>query len=325
VYRSTGAINFYGQNGIDLSFGTKEDTDYWEVSSGTPILTAPRVYDVRQPYRVPMLLNMAGYDKLTLLVSDIDVTTSSDRLAELDLAVDRFFELGIEDTDRQNTLIHHIRCAGRGEEGWPTFYASEDTLLYEACCDIVHGARGIHLRALDFALMCGNGGSSVPVGVFRAPDLLLNWAPSIETTNTDMISRIHSVIETLSGPGTDPDIFSILVDDSYTALDTNYVMNAEFIPGTGWRQDDDPWLNFIALEKTCAADSIEIVLLVVNDYETYADGIIRFPEYDEDDCTLEYIAGFELIYSLRSETMLALDFGLMPAYTASLYRITYEP
>ncbi len=327
VYRSTGSINFRG--GDDISISLNENEVYIDIlsSDDSPLLSAARVYDVRQTYRVPVVFNPTDVDpaQFILLYSDIPVENSSDYFADMHVAMDTMFVYGIDSTSRSNCLMHNLRCEGRRQDGQVTFYPSSDTLLYLMTTSLVHGSRGIHMRALDFTMMCGNGGGSAQVGTYRCPPLLLNWGPSVETTNPDMIGRLHDVVQMLTGKNTsNPDFVSALIDDNYAVLDTVEAQNAVPGPG-GWQQDpDNHVLNFIVLEDSLSED---LLLLAVNDSNSdldYDQTYIYFPTRDDDSFTKHCIAGFECDPdTLRNEIKLRLDFFCMPAYSASLYWLEY--
>ena len=319
VYKSTSQINFRGGDDISVILDSGElstiNTD------DSPLLATARVYNVRQPYRVPIVFNPEeDYpSKFILLNGDIPVETSDNWLAGMHSALDTMFVYGIDSTPRSNCLIHNLRCGGRRQDGQLTFYPSADTLLYQMTTSLVHGCRGIHLRALDITMMCGNGGGSAPSGTYRSPSLLLNWGPSVETTNSDMIGRLHDVVQSLTGKNTsDPDFVSSLIDDDYAILDTADVRNA--IHNGDWHQDtENNYLNFIALEEI---ESEDVLLLVVNDSGEmlFDNTYIRFPDHYADSYTVNCVAGFECYRDApEGEIRLLLDFELMPAYSASLY------
>jgi len=182
---------------------------------------------------------------------------------------------------------------------------------------IVHGCRGIHLRMLDFSLMCGNGGEASPEGLYRCPPLLLNWGPSLEMENVDILSRIHSIVRMLTGKGLDsPDFIASLIDDDYTAMSSLEASNAVCSRGPGWVLDmDNRSLNFLALENNSSGD---ILLMVVADSEGSHDCIL-FPGRRGDDYEPVHIAGEEAFASAGSHTELSLCYSGMPRYTASLY------
>ncbi|MCD4847890.1 MAG: hypothetical protein K8R76_06850, partial [Candidatus Aegiribacteria sp.] len=326
VYRSTGSINFRG--GDDISISLNENEYFIDIlsSDDSPLLSAARVYNVRQTYRVPIAFNPEEEypSQSILLYSDIPVENSPDYFEEMHEAMDTMFVYGIDGTSRSNCLIHNLRCEGRRQDGQVTFYPPSDTLLYLMTTSLVHGSRGIHMRALNFTMMCGNGGGSAQVGTYRCPPLLLNWGPSVETTNPDMIGRLHDVVQMLTGKNTsNPDFVSALIDDSYAVLNTTEAQNAIYI--SGWQHAT--WNivhNFIALEET---ESEDVLLLVVNDssspFEEELENYIYFPDRYMIDYSIEYIAGFECDSSSRSYPELNLYYYGMPAYAASLYLLEY--
>ena len=325
VYESTSQINFQG--GDDISITLDSDELITLETDESPLLTAARVYNVRQPYRVPIVYNPDIPDdpyQVELLNGDIPVESTWDDFADQHAALDTMFVYGIDGTSRSNCMIHNLRCEGRRQDGQLTFYPSSDTLLYLMTTSLVHGCRGIHLRALDFTMMCGNGGGSAPSGTYRSPPLLLNWGPSVETTNPDMIGRLHDVVQSLTGKNTSyPDFISGLIDEDYTILDTASVRNAIFEDHVWYQDTDNDYLNFIALEDSVSGD---ILLMVVNDFDDLLidDTYIRFPDHFADSYTINWVAGFECyIDGLRSETRLRLNFSGMYGYTASLYWFEY--
>ncbi|MCK4506600.1 MAG: hypothetical protein KAW14_13380, partial [Candidatus Aegiribacteria sp.] len=321
VYRSTGFVNLRGGDEISISL----DDDYHFIDSissdNLPLLTAARVYNVRQTYRVPILFDPTLTDptQTRLLYGDIAAEDTLDMFPHQHVALDTMFVYGIDGTSRANCLMHNLRCEGRRQDGQLTFYPSSDILLYLMTTSIIHGCRGIHLRALDLTMRCGNGGGASEVGTYRCPDLMLNWGPSVETTNPDMIARLLNVVQSLTGKNTsDPDFMSALIDEHFAVLDTATVRNA-IQNGGPWHQDtENDYLNFIALEDSVSGD---ILLLVVNDSSDMLDfTYIRFPNHLKDSYTAHWVAGFECLYTPERERIrLLLDFWTMPPYTASLY------
>lgn len=330
VYRSTSSINFKEGNGLHIDLDSIELTT--SATDESPLLSTARVYNVRRPYRVPFVFNpeegVYPY-QIELIGGDISVETSSDQFASQHEAYDTMFVYGIDGTDRDNCLMPNLRCAGRRQDGQLTYYAREDSLLYLTTCAVVHGCRGIHLRALDLTMMCGNWGIYPSPDVFRCPPLLLNWGPSIETVNVDMLSRIHNVVQMLTGRNTDnPDFLSALISEDWNILDSDEAENAWYLGSNNWQTDaDNDSLNFITLKESLSND---ILLLVVNDSAEKLDFFewtyyfIHFPYENTYKYTPHYIAGFQCdMYYDISE--LALNFYEMPPYTASLYWIEWTP
>lgn len=316
------------RDGDDVSIALESSFLDTAGTDDAPLLALPRVYPVRLPYRVPLVANPDTLlpFQLALIDGDIDVAGSNDVFEEQSQALDTMFVYGIDSTDRANCLMPNVRCAGRRQDGQLTFYGSEDSLLYLMTTAIVHGCRGIHLRAMDFTMMCGNGGEPVPTGKYRCPPLLLNWGPSVETENVDMLSRVHGVVRMLTGKNTDgPDFLSALISEDWQVLDTDRAENAIYAD-TGWVTDSgNDSLNFIALQETASED---ILLLAVNDsgedlpgYSDYY--YIHFPEETGLRYEVHWIAGHEPLES-RVDPDLAVSFHGMPGYTASLVLLEKE-
>ncbi len=323
VYRSTSRVDFQGGDNINISLDSSElialdDTDE------SPLLAAARVYSVRQPYRLPIVADPdLPNDPYQIALPEADIPLESlwDHFTDQHEALDTMFVYGIENTSRNNCLIHNLRCGGRRQEEQLTFYPPADTLLYLMTTALVHGCRGIHLRAMDITMMCGNGGDSAPSGTYRCPSLLMNWGPGLDNTNPDMIGRLFDIVQLLSGKNTsDPDFLSALIDERFSILDTAYVRNAEPAGGSSWKIDlSNDTLNFISLEDNLSGD---ILLLAVNDSHDSLvnDNYIRYPDLYLIDYTTTCIAGFECdTSSYDSQTRLFLDFKGMPAFSASLY------
>ena len=316
------------RDGDDVSVALESSFLDTAGTDDAPLLASPRVYPVRLPYRVPLVDNPElGHPKqITLFDGDIDVAGSNDVFEEQSQALDTMFVYGIDSTDRANCLMPNVRCAGRRQDGQLTFYASDDSLLYLMTTAIVHGCRGIHLRALDFTLMCGNGGESVPIGKYRCPPLLLNWGPSVETENVDMLSRVHGVVRMLTGKNTDnPDFMSALIDDDWNILDTSDAENAIYENSQYVTDAGNDSLNFIALQEAASED---ILLLAVNDsgeeLPGYTDDYyIHFPEETGLSYEVHWIAGYQPLES-RVDPDLAVSFHGMPGYTASLVLLEKE-
>ncbi len=329
VYRSTGNIYFRGGDDISISMDTNRFIKKKIASDESPLLATARVYNVRQTYRVPLASHPVEYpSQFTLLYSDIPVENSSDYFTDMHVAMDTMFVYGIDGTSRANCLMHNLRCEGRRQDGQVTFYPSSDTLLYLMTTSLVHGSRGIHMRALDFTMMCGNGGGSAQVGTYRCPDLMLNWGPSVETTNPDMIGRLHDVVQMLTGKNTsNPDFMSVLISDDWDIMDSDDAENARYFEIGGWETDlDNDSLNFITFIES---SSNNILLLAINDsseiLDYYASSYyyIHFPNKNGLRYTPHHVAGF-VAGQFDYTPDLALNFFEMPAYTASLYWIEWE-
>ncbi len=223
IYRSTGLINY--RNGDGISISMDEDNDYIDttLTDSLPLLTSSRVYPVRQTYRNPLIhLPEDEFPQgLLLSHSDIQVEVPWDIMfSDQHVSLDTMFVYGIDSTSRENCLMHNLRCEGRRQDGQLTFYPSSDTLLYLMTTSLVHGCRGVHLRALDLTMRCGNGGGDAPAGTYRCPDLMLNWGPSVETTNPDMIGRMLDVVQSMTGKNTsNPDLMSALIDSNFAIKD----------------------------------------------------------------------------------------------------------
>ena len=244
------------------------------------------------------------------------------------VSMDTMFVYGIDNTSRSNCLMHNLRCEGRRQDGQVTFYPPSDTLLYLMTTSLVHGSRGIHMRALDFTMMCGNGRGSAQEGTYRCPPLLLNWGPSVETTNPDMLGRLHDVVQMLTGKNTsNPDFMSALIDDDWDIMNSDDAENARYFEIGGWETDlDNDSLNFISLIESSSND---ILLLVINDSSEILDDstsnhyYIHYPNKNGLRYTPHHVAGF-VAGQFDYTPDLALNFFEMPAYTASLYWFEWE-
>ncbi|MBN2860686.1 MAG: hypothetical protein JXK93_10530, partial [Sphaerochaetaceae bacterium] len=327
THRSTGLLNFRNGNSMTVTIDTDTSVTNVISSDDGPLLVSCRIYDARQTYRIPIMLNPEEYSwQLLLANSDIPVEDPWEIMfSDQHVSLDTMFVYGIDSTSRENCLMHNLRCEGRRQDGQLTFYPSPDTLLYLMSTSLVHGCRGVHLRALDLTMRCGNGGGDAPSGTYRCPDLMLNWGPSVETTNPDMIGRMLDVVQSMTGKNTsNPDFMSALIDSSFAIMDTASVRNAVYT-GTEWIQDlDNDSLNFIALEDTVSGD---ILLMAVNDFDEmfYDNEYIRFPDHYEDSYTVHFVDGFQCGGdTLRDETRVRFNFYGMPGYTASLYWLEYD-
>ena len=325
IYRSVSRIDFQG--GCDIEIPLERDTLLASGSDESPLLASARIYGVRQPYRAPIIADpdppRAPF-QISLPEADIPAESKWNHFADQHEALDTMFVYGIDGTSRNNCLIHNLRCGGRRQDGQLTFHPSPDTLLYLATTALVHGCRGIHLRAMDITMMCGNGGGSAPPGVYRCPSLLMNWGPGPESTNPDMLGRMFDVIRSLTGRNTPgPDFLSALIDENWSILDTASVRNAVYERGR-LRYADNELLNFIALENSVSGD---ILLMAVNDSDDMLrNTYIRFSNRPGDGCAVNRIAGFETVGDAPpGETVLVLNYDSMPAFTAGLYVIGPGP
>ena len=173
-------------------------------------------------------------------------------------------------------------------------------------------------------MMSANGGGTAPSGTYRFPSLLLNWGPSAESSNPDMIGRLLDVVQSLTGKNTsNPDFMSALISDDWDIMDSDDAENALYFEIGGWETDlDNDSLNFIALIED---QSDDILLLVINDSsETLDDSTsnhyyIHFPNKNGLRYTEHYVAGFDVDEFDVSSPDLEINFYEMPGYTASLY------
>jgi hypothetical protein len=210
------------------------------------------------------------------------------------------------------------------DDGEFSYYQSKDELLYLLVSPIVHGARGILIRAADITLMSGGYGDSSQ-NCFRYPALLQDWGPSIDTEDVDMFERGLCAVDTLTGlDGTSPDFLEALISEDWEVLDEDDAENQEWSSTHGWITDTEAEaLNFIALLNSSTWD---ILLIAVNDSEDEIEDnryiVFWNAEYDDYFISHAYIAGYWTEQSDPqgpSQNYACFDLSGMPAYTAGLY------
>ena len=317
IYSSLGSLNFNAGDGMSIAL---DDRPLALIQTAEPpFLATPRVYSVRRPYRTPLIADPdppGNPFRVLMPQSDIAVENTLDLFREQSTALDRMFELGIMGTEIDNCLIPNLRCDGRRQDGQLSYYPPEEKLLYLMVGAIVHGCRGIHLRALDLSLMCGNGGSDALDGLYRCPSLLLDWGPGTDEGNVDVLARVHGVVRTLTGENAStPDFMASLIDDDYTAMDTEAAVNAVYLRGEWTSAPESDCLNFLALEHGPSGD---ILLMAVADPNGEAESIL-FPGRLSSDYEMVPIIGEEACPGPGGSEELSICFTGMPPYTASLY------
>jgi hypothetical protein len=223
-------------------------------------------------------------------------------------------EIGIQKTERKNSMLAVVQAYGRSAFALPSYCPSPDTTLYMLTAPIVEGARGLVFYALDLAMMSGNGGID---GYSRAPFVLQNWGPSKDTENADVIGRMHYAVKQLTGRNSGgTDYLRILVDPSWTPLDDHQAANCHC---------SEDYLNFIALSSS---NRDSLVVLAVN---TSTEQLSCSPGI-----YLENLgAGFEItahegwlptlipvLMTPDGSSMALIDYTSIPPLTASLLTIT---
>jgi hypothetical protein len=275
------------------------------------------VHHTRRPYRAPILSDPFTEDwEFLLCFGDLDASEAGVPFFEdHHQAYDTVYTYGIEGTAIDNCIFNNVRWGGRHcvqDSGEPDWYQTEDELLYLLVAPVVHGARGIFVRAVDITLLCGGYDDSPSSGEFRYPALLQDWGPSLDTEDVDMFERGLCALDTLTGQvGGGPDLLSALVSDDWSILDTDSAENTV-----------NDYLNFIALRDS---ETEDMILMVVNDslYTPEYDESIIFPGTREVDYDVHHLAGFECTEE-RSDPPLGLNFEGMEPFTASLYWFEYK-
>ncbi len=300
VYSSTSSIQSgYSSGNIEVELNG--------YSYGDTVLSSARVMHTRDAYRSVLLPHADGY---YIPYSQLWFDRVDDwRFQWYPEAHQVGFDLGVEQTERKNSMFAVIQSYGRHAFALPSYCASPDTMLYLTTAPIVAGARGLIFYALDLSMMSGNGGND---GIERAPFVFQNWGPSKDTKNTDMVDVVHSAVARLSGNTGGTDYLSILVNPEWTPLTENDFYNSS---------SSDTLLNFLALQNS-AKDSI--IVITVNESAT---SYVNNSSIVCNDLPFEYLIasseGFEpnLVFSPASNS-LQLDFSGMPSVCASLVTLT---
>jgi hypothetical protein len=312
--------------------------DYeWLAAAQTPILGTCRVGHSRRPFRAPILGDPTQQypNRFLLCFGDLDASEAGvPYFEDHHQAYDTVYTYGIEGTAINNCILNNVRWGGRhcvqdsGEFDW---YQTEEQLLYLLVCPLVHGARGIFVRAVGITLLTGGFTDETSPLPFRYPALLQDWGPSLDTEDVDMFSRGLSVLEDLTGEGASgPDFLDALVDTDWAVQDNVSAGNGSWNGDSSrFEAETNNDLNFIALKHSTRGD---ILMLVVNDsadsvetadgswiyfkYETQGD----YPAIDRT-CW----AGFDpFLYhgsGPGSSDEMGVNFVGMPPYTASVLEL----
>ena len=300
VYSSTSSIQSgYSSGSVDVELNG--------YCFGDTVLSSARVMHTRDAYRSVLLPHADGY---YIPYSQIWFDRVDDwRFQWYPEAHQVGFDLGVEQTERKNSLFAVVQSYGRHAFALPSYCASPDTMLYLTTAPIVAGARGLIFYALDLSMMSGNGGDD---GIERAPFVLQNWGPGKDIVNTDMVDVVHSTVAQLSGNTGGTDYLSILVNPSWTALNGSEFFNAD---------PSDTLLNFLALQNS-AEDSIIVITVNESTTSSVSNSAIIYKNLP-----FEYLIasseGFEpyLVFSPDSNS-LELDFSGMSSVCASLITLT---
>ncbi|MBN1433737.1 hypothetical protein JW921_03195, partial [Candidatus Fermentibacterales bacterium] len=194
---------------------------------------------------------------------------------------------------------------------------------------------------LDLALLSGNGGQQVQPEAYRAPDLLLNWGPSLDSDNVDMLSRIFAGVDTLTGTTTGGSEFlDALVSEDWDSLPVWKAENAYWSGSCFHDAESQGSLNFLALENgnPLSEDYQDLMLLVVNDSpdtifdeQSETDGSwIVFWTCPAEDWTGECCGGFEADLDgpdcddPEYDPIVSANFDSMPPFSASLIRFVHD-
>jgi len=272
--------------------------------NGDTVLTGVRVMHTRDSYRSVLIPAEDGY--YIPLCEIYNDKVDQWRFQWYPEVHQVGMDLGVEQTDRDNTLFAVVQSYGRHGFALPSYCASADTMLYLVAAPIVAGARGLVFYALDISMMSGNGGDD---GYARAPFLLQNWGPSRDTGNIDMVGVVHNAVASLTGNGaSNTDYLSALVDTSWTAMDSNDVFN---------RSEADTLLNFIALENS-TGDTILVIAVNESTSQTPFDPGIVFSDLPSDFGIVSSEGFTPELTNPISGSMLELDYSAMNGVAASL-------
>ena len=297
VYSGTSSMD----TGVSTGTVTVSKVNY---CNGDTVLTGVRVMHTRDSYRSVLIPSEEGY--YIPLCEIYNDKVDQWRFQWYPEVHQVGMDLGVKQTDRDNTLFAVVQSYGRHGFALPSYCASPDTMLYLVAAPIVAGARGFVFYALDISMMSGNGGDD---GYSRAPFLLQNWGPSRDTENVDMVGVVHNAVASLTGnAANETDYLSALVDTTWRVMDQNAVFN---------RSEADTLLNFIALENS-TSDTILVIAVNESTSQTPFDPGIVFADLPSS-FGIVSSEGFTpgLIYPV-SGSMLELDYSAMDGVTASL-------
>ncbi len=300
VYSSTSSIETgYSSGSVQVELNA--------YSYGDTVLTAARVQHTRDSYRSPVLPHEDGfYIPYSLLCFD---RVDRWRFQWYPEAFQVAMDLGISQTERDNSMFAVVQSYGRHAFALPSYCASPDTMLYITTAPIVEGARGLVFYALDISMMSGNGGDD---GLSRAPFILQNWGPSKDTANTDMVGIVHGAVARLTGNTGGTNYLDILVDSNWTVLSEELADNS--LPS-------DTLLNFIALQNA-SGDSIVVITVNESTESAVFNSSLFFADIPFNYNISSSQGYLPVLQHSASDNTAELDFSGMPTLTASLVTMT---
>ena len=249
-------------------------------------MTSARVYDSRRSHRSAVCI-LDNLNDVLMPDAQLDPGFYMDSYADEKNSV---WNWGISGTDK--SFFPNVQAYGRHGQENGTYCPSVDELRYMVIAPIVLGARGIQFYSLDLALKSGNGAeqsdSYEGFTEYQCPSELINWGPSSDTGNPNMLSRINQVTNELVN---EAPFTSALISSNCSAMESDikeaiYVNNEITV-----MTDTDT--GFLALRSS---ESGNIYVMLVNNSNNYTGGFrcFWFPEEKNRNWILHNIGGYEV-------------------------------
>ena len=290
----------YSDDPIEL-----EQTD----ANASDYMVSARIYDTRRPFRSALVRRTAqDIDDVCIL----DAQLAQDGQYDVyDTEMNAVWTYGV-DGDPLKCFIPNIQAYGRHGQEYATYAPSLDQLRYMAVTAILNGARGLRFYALDLALATGNGVESQTFS-FASPAELVNWGPSQDEDNANMITRVHTLASEIS-------VFkALLMSGGSCALADDVVDHAYYDGGYLPDSEPDSDVNFLALESPTTGN---ICVLVTNNsaYAANINRVLWFMGRLADEWELTHVGGYQLHIAGRMDTSLR-----EPESNAAMLTASTEP
>ena len=310
-------------------------------------MTSARVYDSRRPFRSAVCID-DYYNEVLLPDAQLDPGFYMDAYAD---EKDKVWNWGISGSDK--SYFPNVQAYGRHGQENATDCPSVDELRYMIVAPIILGARGIQFYALDLALGSGNGTEQTDycgdTKGFQCPSELVNWGPSSDIGNPNMLSRINQVINELVN---EAPFTSALISSYCYAMNSDEVTNAIYNSGSITPITDDK-CSFLALRSQTSGN---IYILMANFTGSPADAwnVLYFMNELGNSWKLHNVGGYEVniiahrlsypsntninpsirtLYdvdylnngdSSKAQIPLLIAYGGLPAYSTSIFYLEPE-
>ncbi|NOQ21400.1 MAG: hypothetical protein GQ565_01945 [Candidatus Aegiribacteria sp.] len=329
-------LDFYIlQEPISMDIAIGGTLDHYE-----HMLTSARIYASRNPHRSAILWRNNG----GIFHHNSQIDSDYNYLSEYAYKINNVWIHGIAD-NRAKCFIPNVQAYGRHGQEFCNFCPTADELRYMVVSPIILGARGIQFYGLDLAMMSGNGDEGGSTA-FTSPAELVNWGPSIDQENPNMISRVHQVVSEL----VNNDFTTALTALYCYAMGDDEVVHAYYYDGIISPISDNN-CGFIAL-KDQNSGNIYVLLANMSNQPADASNVLWFKDEFWDNWSLCNVGGFPVtLYSgtdqvtersesspesrclsvdthmqndrnSRSRIPLLVRYGDLPPYSSSIFYLT---